>query len=96
LGCGDLGRADAWASLFHFRHDWTTGPAGDHAFFVIAKDPARFWPMMIPSALEKLAFGIPAIALYIQRHVGSSDLALGCVDLLLGVLFLFASRLSAP
>jgi hypothetical protein len=26
------------------------------AFFVIAKDPIRFRPLMIPSALEKLAY----------------------------------------
>ncbi len=64
--------------------------AWQFAFFVIAKDPARFRVMMIPSVLEKLAFGIPAIVLYTQRRIGVGDLALGCVDLILGTLFLLA------
>lgn len=64
--------------------------AWQFAFFVIAKDPARFRLMMIPSVLEKLAFGIPAIVLYTQRRIGAGDLALGCIDLLLGALFLVA------
>ncbi len=64
--------------------------AWQFAFFVIAKDPVRFRPMMIPSVLEKLGFGIPVIVLYTQRRIGAGDLALGCIDLLLGALFLVA------
>ncbi len=66
------------------------------AFFVIAKDPARFRLMIIPSTIEKLAFGIPAIVLYAQRRLSVSDLALGCIDLLFAVLFLLAFRSTAP
>lgn len=60
------------------------------AFLVIAKDPMRFRPMMIPAVLEKLGYGIPVIVLYTQRRMGATDLALGCIDLLLGALFLVA------
>ena len=70
--------------------------AWQFAFFVIAKDPVRFRLMMIPSVLEKLAFGIPAIVLYTQRRLSISDLGLGCIDLFFGVLFLLAFRSTAP
>jgi hypothetical protein len=66
------------------------GLAWQFAFFVIAKDPVRFRAMMIPSVLEKLGFGFPVIVLYMQRRIGAGDLALGCIDLLLGALFLVA------
>jgi hypothetical protein len=66
------------------------GLAWQFAFFVIAKDPVRFRAMIIPSVLEKLGFGFPVIVLYMQRRIGAGDLALGCIDLLLGALFLVA------
>jgi hypothetical protein len=72
------------------------GLAWQFAFFAIARDPARFRVMMIPSVLEKLAFGIPAIVLYTQRRIATGDLALGCVDLILGALFLVAFGATAP
>jgi len=64
--------------------------AWQFAFFVIAKNPARFRIMMIPAVLEKLGFGVPTIVLYFQRRLSAEDMALGCADLLLGVLFLVA------
>lgn len=70
--------------------------AWQFAFFVVATDPVRFRLMMIPSVLEKLAFGIPAIVLYAQGRLAVFDLALGCIDLLFGVLFLTAFRSTAP
>lgn len=59
-------------------------------FFVIARDPVRFRPMMIPSVLEKFGYAISLIVLYLQNRLHPQDLALGGVDLLLGVLFLAA------
>jgi hypothetical protein len=70
--------------------------AWQFAFFVIAGDPARFRAMMIPSVLEKLGFGVPTIILYLQRRLSAGDLGLGCVDLLLGVLFIIAFGATAP
>jgi hypothetical protein len=59
-------------------------------FFVIATDPARFRPIMIPSVLEKFGYGASFVILYVQHRLTPGDLALGCVDLLFGVLFLTA------
>jgi hypothetical protein len=70
--------------------------AWQFAFFVIAKDPVRFRIMMIPAVLEKIGFGVPTVVLYMQRRLDAGDLALGCVDLLLGVLFLVAFGATAP
>jgi hypothetical protein len=64
--------------------------AWQFAFFVIAWDPARFRPMMFPSVLEKLAWGLAVVVLYLQSRISAGDLALGAIDLLLGLLFVFA------
>ncbi len=59
-------------------------------FLVIARDPARFRPMMIPSIIEKFGSGAAFVALYLQHRLTPGDLALGCVDLLFGALFVAA------
>ena len=61
-------------------------------FLVIARDPARFRPVMIPAILEKLAFGLPAVVLYAQRRISGAVLFFGAIDLLLAALFLLAYR----
>ncbi len=66
------------------------------AFVVIARDPVRFRLMMIPSALEKFGYGISLIALYLQHRLHGTDVALGGIDLLFGVLFLVAFAQTAP
>jgi hypothetical protein len=60
------------------------------AFLVIAQDPVRFRPMMIPAILEKSGFAIAAPILFIQRRVSGVVLAFGIMDLILGLLFLAA------
>jgi hypothetical protein len=64
--------------------------AWQFAFFVIATDPARFRPMMIPSVIEKLAWGITVLVLRLQGRISSGDITLGGVDLFLALLFLVA------
>ena len=64
--------------------------AWQFAFFIIGNNPARFRPLMVVAVVEKLGFGIPCVVLYLQRRLTAGDMALGCVDLLLGVLFLMA------
>jgi hypothetical protein len=64
--------------------------AWQFVFLVIASDPPRFRTMMIPAVLEKIGFGAPSIVLYLERRLSAGDMALGCIDLLLGVLFLIA------
>jgi hypothetical protein len=64
--------------------------AWQFAFFVIATDPARFRPMMIPSIIEKLAWGLTVIVLRSEGRISSADVTLGVVDLFLALLFLVA------
>jgi hypothetical protein len=60
------------------------------AFIVIARDPVRLHPMMIPSVLEKFGYGGTLLVLYLQNRLHPQDLALGGIDLLFGALFLAA------
>lgn len=56
-------------------------------FFVISRDPVRYRPAMVPAILEKLAFGIPCIILYMQKRIAAPVLAVAMIDLLLAALF---------
>ncbi len=60
------------------------------AFVVIARDPVRLRPMMIPAVLEKFTFGVASIVLYLQQRMHGSDLVLSGIDMVLGVLFMVA------
>ena len=68
----------------------SVGLAWQIAFLGIARDPVRFRPMMIPSAIEKFGYGATLLVLYSQQRIHSSDLVFAGVDTLLGVLFLLA------
>lgn len=57
------------------------------AFFIIAMDPVRYRPFMIPSMLEKFSFGIAVTILVLQRRMHGSDMAFAGIDLLLGIMF---------
>lgn len=59
-------------------------------FIIISTDPVRFRPAMIAGILEKLAFGVPAYALYFAGRLNAVTLAFASFDLLLGALFLWA------
>jgi vacuolar-type H+-ATPase subunit I/STV1 len=60
------------------------------AFIMIARDPVRLRPMMIPAVLEKFGWLSTMAVLYLQHRIHSQDLGLGIVDGVLGVLFLIA------
>ena len=62
------------------------------AFLLIAHDPARYRPLMIPAVLEKATFGIAAPVLYAQQRVPGAVLAFGIIDLVWGSLFVVAFR----
>ena len=64
-------------------------------FFFIAGDPARHRPLMIPSVLEKLGYGIAVVVLVAQGRMHSSDIVFGAVDLLFALLFVI-SYLKTP
>ena len=61
--------------------------AWQFAFFVIASDPLRFRPMMVPAILEKFGYGGAAIVLYAQQRLHGQDLVFGAVDLILAAAF---------
>jgi len=60
------------------------------AFLVIARDPLRFQPMMIPSMVEKFTYGPMIAILVMQGRTNPRDLVFAATDTLLGVLFVVA------
>src|SRR5260370_2866372 len=60
------------------------------AFIVIAMDPSRYRPLMIPSILEKVSYGGAVIVLVLQGRMHPSDLIFAGTDLLLGLLFVIS------
>jgi hypothetical protein len=64
--------------------------AWQFAFFIIATDPARYRPLIIPSVFEKFSYAIAVVVLVAQGRMHSSDLLFGVIDLLLGTLFVIA------
>ena len=64
--------------------------AWQFAFFVIATDPVRFRPMMIPSILEKASYVAALAVLYLQGRLSAPQAVTGLPDALLGVLFAVA------
>jgi hypothetical protein len=67
-----------------------TALAWQFVFFVIATDPGRYQPLMIPSVLEKFSYGIAVVILVLQQRMNRNDLLFGGADLLLGLLFVIA------
>jgi hypothetical protein len=72
------------------------GLAWQFAFVVIARDPVRFRPMMIPSVFEKFSYGAALVILYLQHRLHPTDLMFAGTDLLFGILFLVAFFKTAP
>ena len=66
------------------------------AFIVIAKDPVRHRPLMIPSILEKFSYGAAVVILVLQGRMHRSDLVFAGMDLLLGALFVIAFFKTQP
>ena len=64
--------------------------AWQFGFLVIARDPVRLRPLMLPCIVEKLGWVVTLAVLHKQGRVASSIVPLGTVDLVLGVLFAIA------
>jgi len=60
------------------------------AFFVIAANPARFRPIMIPAILEKFGYVVAICILYWQARLGRPQFLVGSADFVLGILFVAA------
>jgi hypothetical protein len=67
-----------------------TALAWQVAFLILGSDPVRLRPMMIPSIVEKFAYGIGVVALVVKGAMHPSDLVFAGTDLSLGVLFVVA------
>jgi hypothetical protein len=72
------------------------GLAWQVAFIVIATDPVRFRPLMIPCILEKVSWSAAVIILVLQGRMHKSDHVFVGTDLLLGLLFLIAYFKTPP
>jgi|SRR5215813_10942398 len=59
-------------------------------FLLVARDPIRFRPIMIPAILEKASFAIPVILLFLKNRIPFLVLVVAMPDLVLGVLFVIA------
>jgi hypothetical protein len=57
------------------------------AFFLIAGNPDRFRPMIIPALIEKLTYVGAITALFIQRQMSPSESLVAVPDLILAILF---------
>jgi len=64
-------------------------------FLVIARDPVRMRPVMIPAMLEKLAFSIPAFVLYARHRLATMVVGFAAIDVVFLVLFV-AAYLKTP
>lgn len=64
--------------------------AWQFVFLVISRNPSRYRPLMLVSVLEKLAWGVPVLLLFMQQRLKGSALVFGCIDLVLGALFVLA------
>jgi len=65
------------------------------AFLVIAKEPRRFRPLMIPAIVEKFGYCATLLVLYATGELALGQMLVGSPDLLLGALFVaafFAAR----
>jgi hypothetical protein len=60
------------------------------AFLVMARNPARFRPLIPAAILEKIGFGVASVLLFMQGRLALLVLAFGLVDLLFAALFVLA------
>jgi hypothetical protein len=74
-----------------------TALAWQIAFCTVATNPVRYRPLMIPSIVEKLAYGTAIVLLVLEHRTKPSDLVFAATDLILGALFIAAYwRTPAP
>jgi hypothetical protein len=63
-------------------------------FIIIGINPVRYRPAMIPAILEKLAFGLPCIVLYVQGRLALTIFGAAMIDLILAILFIMSFRVT--
>ena len=60
------------------------------AFLIIAQDPVRYRPLMIPSVVEKATFAVAAIALFLLGRLSVQMLGAAMIDMTLGIFFVIS------
>ena len=65
-------------------------------FLLLSTDPERYRPMMLPSIVEKIAFGIALVILHFQHRIAASTLFLGSFDWVFAFLFVAAYSKTKP
>ena len=63
------------------------GLAWQVLFLVLSTDPARYRPMILPSILEKITYGVAVIVLFLEHRIEPATFAVGSVDWILAALF---------
>jgi hypothetical protein len=66
------------------------GIAWQVLFLVLSSDPVKYRAMILPSALEKVSYGIALLVLFLQHRLPVSVLAIGSVDWIFAFLFVAA------
>jgi hypothetical protein len=61
--------------------------AWQFAFFIIARDPVRLRPMMLPSMIEKLLYPAATTLLHFQGRLDAATWYISLVDLIFLILF---------
>ena len=64
--------------------------AWQFVFLIISQNPLKYRLLMLPSILEKLAWGAPALILFLRNEVSPSLFVAGMIDVLWGILFVAA------
>ena len=62
------------------------------ALLIIGREPRRLRPLMLPAALARFSYGIAMVVLFHQGRTVSEVATIGWIDIIFGVLFLFAFR----
>ena len=65
-------------------------------FVLIAREPARLRPAMLPAVVEKLGWGVGVLVLVSQGRTPGFFLPSAAIDLVLAALFLIAWRKTEP
>jgi hypothetical protein len=79
----------------HFYGFLGAGLAWQVLFLVLSTDPVRYRPMMLPSVLEKVSYGVALVVLFSQHRLEVSVLLIGSADWIFAALFVaayFATR----
>jgi hypothetical protein len=74
---------------FYYGFIWVT-LAWQVVYVMMARDPVRFRPMLVPAILGKTAFATSVIVLYAQKRLAGEHVILPTIDLVLAALFIWA------